>query len=104
LSVSEEQKPLRPVDRVARAREERRAALEELQGRIRALCAKPSPSTAEELDLAEAVCSLRWPHWPAYQGPLDLELVESALATMKPLDTATLRRLGAKPVLTPEKT
>ena len=103
LSPSEEQKPERPVDRVTRAREERQAAIKGLQARIQAVCAKEAPETADELDLAEAVCSLRWPHWPPYEGGLDLELVELALATMRRLDTATLRRLGAKPVIAPDK-
>ena len=29
----------------------------------------------EELDLAEAVCAIKWPKWPEYRGPIDLGLL-----------------------------
>jgi hypothetical protein len=41
-----------------------------------------------------APCALRWPKWPAYRGPLDLEALRRALATV-PIDPDTLHWLGS---------
>ncbi len=90
-----------PAGGPARRREERQAALAALRLRLRDLIAGPTPATPEAQDLAEAVLALRWPHWPAYRGAQDLDLVDQALAALPPLDTATLRRLGARPTVTP---
>ena len=90
-----------PPGEAARRLAERQAALAALRDRLQALLAGPTPATPEAQDLAEAVLALRWPHWPAYRGALDLDLLDQALAALPPLDTATLRRLGARPTLTP---
>ena len=39
----------------------------------------PAPRLPEELDLAEAICAIKWPKWPAYRGPIDLGLLRRAL-------------------------
>ena len=41
----------------------------QLRERLRALLADPVVRTQEDLELAEAVCSLRWPNWPPLRGP-----------------------------------
>ena len=47
----------------------------------------------EELDLAEAVCAVKWPKWPGYAGPVDLGLLRLALRGVA-IDSATLHWLG----------
>jgi hypothetical protein len=49
-----------------------RAAGPDLAVRLDRLLASGTPADAAEADLAEAVCSLLWPNWPAYEGELDL--------------------------------
>jgi hypothetical protein len=68
-----------------------------LRARLTALLADPTPRTAEELDLAEAVCALRWPNWPPYEGPLDIFEVQDALAKLPPVHIDTIHRLAAQP-------
>ena len=53
------------------------------------------PRLAEELDLAEAVCAVTWPNWPAYRGGLDLGLVRVALQRHR-IEDATLHWLGGE--------
>ena len=48
----------------------------------------------EELDLAEAICALRWPKWPTYRGPIDLDALRRALKTVA-IDPDTLHWLGS---------
>jgi len=43
----------------------------ELRARLARLLDRGRPRLAEELDLAEAVCALKWPNRPAYKGPVD---------------------------------
>lgn len=71
------------------------APADDLRSRLGRLLAEgaPVPATPAEADLAEAVCALRWPKWPPYQGPLDVNLVRVALAG-RPVDGPTLARLG----------
>ncbi len=78
--------PLSYKERMARLRE-----------RLRALLADPVVRTQEDLELAEAVCSLRWPNWPPYDGPLDIFEVHDALAKLPPVHIDTVHRLAAKP-------
>ena len=66
-------------------------------------CAPASPgcSTAgqprrpEELDLAEAICAVKWPNWPEYKGALDPFLLRRALVGAI-IDTRTLQWLGSQ--------
>jgi hypothetical protein len=71
-----------------------RATLPGLQARLVRLLDRAQPRQPDELDLAEAVCALRWPNWPAYQGPIDLGLLRRALQDL-PLDPDTLHWLGS---------
>ena len=65
------------------------------------LIADPTLGTPKELDLAEAICSLRWPNWPAYEGPLDIWQVHDALVGVPPLHIDTIHRLAAQPARDP---
>ena len=55
----------------ASAEKKPRAAGPDLAVRLDRLLACGTPADAAEADLAEAVCSLLWPNWPAYEGELD---------------------------------
>ena len=50
---------------------------------------------ARELDLAEAICAVRWPKWPEYRSPIDLALLRRALAGTA-IDARTLHWLGSR--------
>lgn len=65
-----------------------------LQARLARLFDRSAPREAEELDLAEAVCAVRWPNWPRYAGPTDLALLRRALADRR-IDDDTLHWLGS---------
>ena len=54
---------------------------------------KLRPVGPEDEDLAEAVCSVLWPNWPAYRGDVDLFRLRDLLART-PVEPATLARLG----------
>ncbi|MEK0085179.1 hypothetical protein, partial [Benzoatithermus flavus] len=54
-----------------------------------------APRLAEELDLAEAICALKWPKWPAYRGGIDLWQLRQALAGIA-IDAKTLNWLGSR--------
>jgi hypothetical protein len=60
---------------------------------------RPLPGPADA-DLAEAVCALRWPNWPAYRGSLDLAEVRRALHGRR-VDERTLTRLGGTACVRP---
>ena len=66
----------------------------ELRARVARLLDRGRPRLAGELDLAEAVCALKWPNWPEYRGPVDLFLLRRALAEVA-IDTAALHWLGS---------
>ena len=68
--------------------------LADLRARILRLLDRTQPRLAGELDLAEAICAVRWPNWPAYQGPIDPSLLRRALAGTA-IDTRTLHWLGS---------
>ena len=55
---------------------------------------RSQPRLAEELDLAEAICAVKWPNWPDYRGPLDLDLLRLALDPV-PIDATTLHWLDS---------
>ncbi|MGD9509177.1 MAG: hypothetical protein AB7X49_11565, partial [Geminicoccaceae bacterium] len=50
-----------------------------LRARLARLLDRKAQRRLDELELAEAVCALRWPHWGPYRGPLDLDLLRRAL-------------------------
>ena len=52
------------------------------------------PRLPEELDLAEAICAVKWPNWPDYRGPIDLGLLRLALEAIA-IDAATLHWLDS---------
>ncbi len=79
-------KPATPAPPPARPKDNLRARLDRL-------LASAAPVEPEEEDLAEAVCSLLWPNWPAYQGEVDLWRLRDLLART-PVEPATLARLG----------
>jgi hypothetical protein len=66
-----------------------------LRARVERLLDRTAPRRPDELDLAEAICAVRWPKWPAYAGPLDLDLLRRALADLA-IDAATLTWLGSR--------
>ena len=51
-----------------------------LRARLDRLLDRGQQRLPEELDLAEAVCAVKWPNWPAYRGPIDLGLLRLVLA------------------------
>ena len=65
-----------------------------LRARITRLLDRSQPRLAEELDLAEAICALKWPKWPDYRGALDPFLLRRALSDIR-LDDATINWLGS---------
>ena len=66
-----------------------------LRARVERLLDRTAPHLAEELDLAEAICAVKWPKWPAYTGALDLDLLRRALVDQA-IDPATLTWLGSR--------
>ena len=68
--------------------------LAELRARLARLFDRGQPRRPDELALAEAVCAVKWPHWGAYAGPLDLELLRRALDGHK-VDGRTLAWLDS---------
>lgn len=65
-----------------------------LRRRIERLLDRSLPRLPEELELAEAVCALRWPNWPRYAGPIDLIDLRVALEPFA-IATETLHWLGS---------
>jgi hypothetical protein len=70
----------------------------ELRARIARLLDRSAPRRPEELDLAEAVCALKWPKWPEYRGSIDLGLLRRALVGIV-IDARTLNWLGGKEIV-----
>ena len=69
-----------------------------LRARIARLLDRSAERLPEELDLAEAVCALKWPKWPAYRGAVDLGLLRRALDGTV-IDGPTLNWLGGKEIV-----
>jgi hypothetical protein len=70
------------------------SALDLLRARLdRLLETGEIPRHPDDVDLAEAVCSILWPKWPAYHGKLSLTEVRLALGGRE-LDERALARLG----------
>jgi hypothetical protein len=67
-----------------------------LRARLDRLLDRSAARRRDELDLAEAVCAVRWPHWGAYRGPVDLELLRRALDG-RTIDGKTLTWLDSHP-------
>jgi hypothetical protein len=65
-----------------------------LRRRVERLLDRTAPRQAEELDLAEAICAVKWPKWPGYTGPVDLFVLRRVLQRFT-LDAATLHWLGS---------
>ena len=55
---------------------------------------RSQPRLPAELDLAEAICAVRWPNWPDYRGPIDLDLLRLALDPIH-IDATTLHWLDS---------
>ena len=68
--------------------------LPDLPARVARLLDRSQPRLAEELDLAEAICAVKWPNWPEYRGPVDLGLLRLALKEFR-IDAATLHWLDS---------
>ena len=66
-----------------------------LRRRLARLLDRAAPRLPEELDLAEAVCALKWPKWPEYRGPIDPGDLHDALRGFA-IDTDTLHWLGGR--------
>jgi hypothetical protein len=66
-----------------------------LHARVRRLLDRTEPRLPEELDLAEAICALRWPDWPPYRGGIDLAALARVLEAVR-LDDAALHWLGSR--------
>jgi hypothetical protein len=69
-----------------------------LRSRVARLLDRGAPRLPEELDLAEAICAVKWPKWPEYQGPIDLALLRRALMGTV-IDGATLNWLGGREIV-----
>jgi hypothetical protein len=70
----------------------------ELRARIARLLDRTAPRRPEELDLAEAVCAIKWPKWPEYRGPIDLGLLRRALQGIV-IDAKMLNWLGGQEIV-----
>ena len=68
--------------------------LPDLPARVARLLDRSQPRLAEELDLAEAICAVKWPNWPDYRGAVDLGLLRLALKEFR-IDAATLHWLDS---------
>jgi hypothetical protein len=80
---------------LAAAQPARGELLAALDGRIARLLDRGQERQPGELDLAEAVCAVKWPNWPDYRGPVDLDLLRLALAGHR-IDDASLHWLGSE--------
>ena len=69
-----------------------------LRARLARLLDRSAVRLPEELDLAEAVCAIKWPKWPDYRGPIDLGLLRRALDGTV-IDGPTLNWLGGKEIV-----
>jgi hypothetical protein len=69
--------------------------LTSLRTRIQRLLDRDAPRLPDELDLAEAICAVKWPKWPEYHGPVDLWWLRRALTGIV-IDTRTLNWLGSR--------
>jgi hypothetical protein len=67
--------------------------VEDLRAQLDRLLASTAAVGPEDEDLAEAVCSVLWPNWPAYRGDVDLWRLRDLLART-PVEPTTLARLG----------
>src|SRR4051794_21249249 len=99
-AVGEEEPPQRPAFLPAPAEPAPAAAtpptpLADLRARVQRLLDRTQPRLAEELDLAEAICAVKWPKWPEYRGPIDPFLLRRALVGTI-IDTPTLHWLGSQ--------
>ena len=98
-AVGEDKPPQRPDFLPAPAAPEPAAKpatpLADLRARIARLLDRSQPRLAEELDLAEAICAVKWPNWPEYKGSLDPFLLRRALVGAI-IDTRTLQWLGSE--------
>jgi hypothetical protein len=68
-----------------------------LRTRVLRLLDRTAERSPEELDLAEAVCALKWPKWPGYAGGIDLDLLRLALKDVA-IDAETLHWLGGREI------
>jgi hypothetical protein len=64
-----------------------------LRARVARLLDRAAARLPEELDLAEAICALKWPKWPGYEGAVDLDLLRLAPRDVT-IDAETLHWLG----------
>ena len=83
------------------ARDRRRRSGEtipSLRARLARLLDRGAARLPEELDLAEAVCAIKWPKWPDYRGPIDLGLLRRALDGTV-IDGPTLNWLGGREIV-----
>ena len=69
-----------------------------MRARLARLLDRAAARLPEELDLAEAVCAIKWPKWPDYRGPIDLGLLRRALDGTV-IDGPTLNWLGGKEIV-----
>ncbi|MFZ1426332.1 MAG: hypothetical protein WAS21_06145, partial [Geminicoccaceae bacterium] len=69
----------------------------DLKTRIARLLDRQAPRLPEELDLAEAICAVKWPKWPAYQGSVDLVRLRDVLKGVR-IDAAALNWLGGREI------
>jgi hypothetical protein len=86
------ERPSATAEAAAVAKEEN--ACEVLRRRVERLLDRTAPRQADELDLAEAICAVRWPKWPGYTGAVDLFVLRRVLARFT-IDADTLCWLGS---------
>ena len=72
-------------------------SMPDLAARIARLLDRSAPRRPEELDLAEAICAIKWPKWPAYQGGIDLVRLRDVLKGIR-IDAAALNWLGGREI------
>jgi hypothetical protein len=66
----------------------------DLRARLARLLDRTQPRRPEELALAEAICAVKWPNWPNYQGAIDLDALRLALREFR-IDATTLHWLDS---------
>jgi len=72
-------------------------APEDLAARIARLLDRKAQHRPEELGLAEAICAVKWPRWPASQGGIDLVHLRDVLQGIR-IDAAALNGLGGREI------
>jgi hypothetical protein len=83
-----------PAEAEATTADRKEGAYAILRRRVERLLDRRAPRRADELDLAEAICAVKWPDWPGYTGAVDLLVLRRVLQRFT-IAPATLHWLGS---------